>query len=119
MSDTVDIVNRFVKVWNEPDLATRRAQVEALWSPSGVHYVNITEARGHDALVMRVTSAYENVKQNGNRFILGDTPVRLRDAVKFHWHMVPKGGDKVLAVGLEFLIIAPDGRIERDYQYIV
>ena len=39
------------------------------------------------------------------------------DAVKFNLEMVSEEGE-VAAVGLEFLLLAPDGRIERDYQFI-
>jgi hypothetical protein len=39
------------------------------------------------------------------------------DAVKFRWEMVSASGE-VAGVGLEFLVLAGDGRIVRDYQFI-
>ena len=41
----------------------------------------------------------------------------LRNVVKFHWEMVDSDG-AVQAVGLEFLVLGPDGRIRTDYQFI-
>ena len=46
-----------------------------------------------------------------------DDVERLADVVKFHWEMVSAGGE-VAAVGLEFLVLARDGRIRIDYQFI-
>ena len=43
---------------------------------------------------------------------------RLGDVVKFHWEAVAKDGE-VFGVGLNFLVIAADGRIERDYTFVV
>jgi len=43
---------------------------------------------------------------------------RLGDVVKLHWEAVAKDGT-VFAVGLSVLVLAPDGRIERDYTFIV
>jgi hypothetical protein len=41
----------------------------------------------------------------------------LADVVKLRWEMVSREG-KVMAVGLDFLVLAPDGRILRDYVFI-
>jgi len=38
--------------------------------------------------------------------------------VKFNWEMVPADGGETAAVGLEILVLGPDGRIEADYQFI-
>ena len=43
---------------------------------------------------------------------------RLGDVVKLHWEAVATDGT-VFAVGLSFLVLAADGRIERDYTFIV
>jgi hypothetical protein len=39
------------------------------------------------------------------------------DVVKFNWEMVSTDGE-VVGVGLEFLVLGPDGQIRRDYQFI-
>ena len=42
---------------------------------------------------------------------------RVADAVRFTWEMV-SGDGAVAATGLEFLVLAADGRIRLDYQFI-
>ena len=43
---------------------------------------------------------------------------RLGDVVTFHWEAVTGDGE-VSAVGLNVLVLAADGRIERDYTFVV
>jgi hypothetical protein len=120
MDNTNEIVRRFVAVWNETDPAARRSQIQSLWTPDGVHYVKAREARGYDALDVRVTGAHENnVERNGLKFVATGDAERLQDVIKFHWHMTPKDSSEIVAVGLEFLVMSEDGRIVRDYQFIV
>jgi hypothetical protein len=90
---------------------------EAAAAP-GIGLTARLEARGHAALELRATSAYEEfVAPGGFRFRRRDDVERLDDVVKFRWEMVSRSGE-VAGVGLEFLVIAPDGRIQTDYQFI-
>jgi hypothetical protein len=118
--DAQPLADRYVAVWNEPDPAARRRAIAELWVPDGVHYVKDREFRGHAALEERVLDAYDkNVRLAGNRFRAARNPQALRDIVELNWEMVPADGDRVLAVGLEILVLDPEGRILRDYQFIV
>lgn len=134
--DLRDLTDRYAAVWGEPDPERRRAAIRELWSADAVHVLQppqemrqraeglgfdrlVLEAGGHDALEVRVTRAYEEFVAPGT-FVFrsrGDAD-RLHDVVKFHWEMVPRAGGDVAAVGLEILILGPDGRIVRDYQFI-
>jgi hypothetical protein len=72
----------------------------------------------HAALEARATSAHEQFIAPGEfSFRRRDDVQRLADVVKFRWEMVSKDGE-MAGVGLEFLVLAPDGRIRRDYQFI-
>jgi hypothetical protein len=76
------------------------------------------EAVGHAALEARVTSAYEEFIAPGEfSFRRRDDVARLADVVKFRWEMVSEDGE-VAGVGLEVLVLAHDGRIRRDFQFI-
>jgi hypothetical protein len=115
-----EIANRYAAVWNETDAAIRRRQIEELWAPDGVHYVRTLEARGYDALEKRVTGSHEkNVRDAGNHFRAVQNAQVLRNAVTFNWEMTAPDASRVLAVGLEFLLLGEDGRIAADYQFIV
>lgn len=77
------------------------------------------EARGHRALDLRVTRAYEEFVAPGTFvFHLRGNADRLRDVVKFHWEMTSRDGGEAAAIGLEILFLGPDGRIASDYQFL-
>jgi hypothetical protein len=62
---------------------------------------------------------YEHwVGTEGLSFRARDDADRLGEVVKFHWEAVGKDGE-VFAVGLNFLVLAANGRIERDYTFVV
>ncbi|MEU9202185.1 hypothetical protein [Streptomyces sp. NPDC048332] len=134
--DIHHLTDRYVAVWNEPDAERRRVAVRELWSADAVHVLQppqelretaaglgferfVLEARGHDALDFRVTRAYEEFVAPGTFvFRSRSHPVRLHDLVRFNWEMASRDGDAVAGVGLEVLMLGPDGRIVSDYQFI-
>jgi len=120
MNNPQDLADRYAAIWNESDPALRRKGIAELWDPDGAHYVRTLEARGFDALEKRITGAYEkNVRGAGHRFRAMPNAQTLRNAVTFNWEMVSADGRKVLAVGLEFLVLDERGSIVADYQFMV
>ena len=115
-----ELADRYVALWNLTDAGARRDAIASLWVPQGEHYVRTLQAKGYEALQQRVTGSHEkNVRDAGFRFISAGDAQFLHDAVMFHWHMIPAAGGPVAAVGLEFLVLAEDGRIATDYQFIL
>ena len=127
----------YLALWNEPDADRRRRMIAELWTDDGRHVLQppqeireiaarpglamtaILEARGHEQIEARAASVYEHwVGCEGLSFRARDDVERLDDVVKFHWEAVTKHG-AVFAVGLNLLVLAADGRIERDYTFIV
>jgi hypothetical protein len=119
MSNAEAIAQRYIHIWNETDPAARRAQVAALWIEDATHYVRLREVRGHADLETRVATSHQaNVAERNYKFELGDGLEQLRDMIKFNWRMVPGGGGAVAATGLIVLLLAQDGRVRIDYQFI-
>jgi hypothetical protein len=134
--DPVELTERYVALWMEPDAAARRAAVERLWAPDGVHVLQppaehrqaaldlgftdaALEARGHDAIAFRAAAAHREFVTPGTyRFRSRGDADRLRQVVKFTWEMVT-ADDAVAGVGLEILLLDADGRISADHQFIV
>ena len=131
------LAEKYVALWNEPDADRRRGIIAKLWAEDGRHVLQppqeiraiaaqpgiamaaILEARGYEEIEARATSAYEHwVGSEGLSFRGHDDADRLGDVVKLHWDAVAKDGT-VSAVGLSFLVLTADGRIERDYTFIV
>jgi hypothetical protein len=132
-----ELTNTYLALWNEPDADRRRQMIAELWTEDGRHILQppqeirevaaqpgiglraILEARGHAEIEARATSAYEHwVGSEGLSFRGRDDAERLGDVVKFHWEAVAEDGE-LAAVGLSFLVLAADGRISRDYTFVV
>lgn len=79
----------------------------------------IFEARGYEEIEARAASAYEHWGgYEGLSFPGRDDAERLGDVVKLHWEAVAGDGE-LAAVGLSFLVLAADGRIQRDYTFVI
>jgi hypothetical protein len=136
MTGPKELADRYMTLWNEPDAERRRQLVAELWTEDGAHILQppeemreiaarpgigmtaTLEARGHVELAARVTSAYEEwVDRGAFHFRRRDNVERVADVVKFNWEMISTDGD-VAGAGLAVLVLAPDGRIRLDYQFI-
>jgi hypothetical protein len=132
-----ELAEKYLALWNDPDADRRRRMVAELWTEDGRHLLQppqeirgiaaqpgigltaILEARGYQEIEARVASAYAHwVGSEGLSFRGRDDAERLGDVVKFHWEAVAKDGE-LFGVGLNFLVLAADGRIERDYTFVV
>jgi hypothetical protein len=129
------LADLYLALWNEPDADRRRRMIAELWMEDGRHFLQppqeirgiaaqpgigltaILEARGYEEIQARVVSAYEHwVGSEGLTFRRRDAE-RLGDVVKFHWEALDNAGE-TFAVGLHFLVLAADGRIDRDYTFV-
>ena len=131
------LAQQYVALWNEPDAGRRRRMIAALWAEDGRHILQppqeiraiaaqpgiamtaVLAAQGYEEIEARAASVYDHwVASEGLSFRGRDDADRLGDVVKLHWEAVAEDGS-VAAVGLSILVLAPDGRIERDYTFIV
>jgi hypothetical protein len=132
-----ELAEKYLALWNEPDADRRRRMIAELWAENGKHVLQppqeiraiaaqpgigmtaILAAQGYEEIEARATSVYEHwIRSQGFSFRGRDDADRLGDVVKLHWDAVAEDGT-VIAVGLSFLVLATDGRIERDYTFIV
>jgi len=132
-----ELVDRYFALWNESDPERRRELIEGLWAEDGEQILQATdearriaagpgvgtsavfEVRGHAQLEARVASAYEHwIAGLGWSFRSRDDVDRVHDVIKFHWEAVDADGE-VTGVGLNFLVLTADGRIERDYSFVL
>jgi hypothetical protein len=132
-----EFAQKYLALWNEPDADRRRRTIAELWTEDGRHILQppqeiraiaarpglamtaILQARGYQEIEARAASVYEHwVGSEGLTFRGRDDAERLGDVVKFHWEAVAKGGE-LFAVGLVLFVVAADGRIERDYTFVV
>jgi hypothetical protein len=132
-----ELAKTYIALWNEPAADQRRRMIARLGTEGGTHILQppqeirgiaaqpgiamtaILQAQGYEEIEARAASVYEHwVGSEGLSFRGRDDAERLGDVVKFHWEAVAKDGT-VFAVGLSFLVLAANGRMERDYTFIV
>ena len=90
-----------------------RAALGALLWPTGD-----ADGQGYEAIETRAASAYEPGSAPRGSASGGATTPTGSATLKFHWEAVAKDGE-AFGVGLNFLVLAADGRIERDYTFVV
>ncbi|HCT79291.1 MAG TPA: hypothetical protein DGG94_23145 [Micromonosporaceae bacterium] len=132
----MELVNRYIALWNEPDPDLRRRAIEDLWTADGLHILQppqeirdiasklgfpstTLEAQGYAALEFRVTQAYDEFiapGQYGFRLREGSA-IRLRDVVKLEWEMFTHSGGEAVGGGVEVLMLDENDRITSDYQF--
>ena len=132
-----ELADRYVALWNEADPSRRRRMIAGLWTKDGTHILQppeeirevaarpgigmraVLEARGYVEIEARAATAYEEwVGSQELSFRRRADAERLHDVVKFHWEAVANDGE-AFAVGLSFLVLAEDGRVRRDYTFVV
>src|SRR4029453_13629037 len=125
------VAEKYIALWNEPDAGQRRRMIAELWTEDGRHILQppqeireIAAQPGIGLTAILEAQGYEEIEARGGRASdrlagVGGAATRHRggDVVKFHWEAVAKDGT-LFAVGLSFLLLAPDGRIERDYTFV-
>jgi len=112
------LIERYVAQWHESDGTARRRRIEELWSPDAANFTPSLEVRGHDALEARVRASYEKwVRDAGCVFRPRHANLH-HGAVRFAWDMASGRDGKVISIGVEFLLLADDGRICQDFQFI-
>jgi hypothetical protein len=129
------LADRYMALWNEPDADRRWRIIAELWTGDGSQILQplqemreiaaipgiglaaALEARGHRELQARATTSYEHwVGCEGLSFRARADAQRLGDVVKFRWEAVADGS--TAAVGLNVLVFAADGRVQRNYPFV-
>jgi hypothetical protein len=124
MTDIQTFVEDYIAVWNEADAGRRRQLIRTLWQEDAHHLARTLEAVGHAGIEKRVADAYDKwVKEKGNVFRLQGGVDGHHGTIKLRWEMLPanaagRGGDEVISVGFDFLVLGGDGRIRTGYQFI-
>ena len=130
--------DRYLAMWNEPDVDLRSRMVQELWAPDGVQVLvdppqamrDALEAlafpipsvplQGREALSRRIGRAYEMFVAPGEyTFKPRGLPTRLlANLVGFGWGMVRRDDDAVAGGGYEVVSFNVDSLIRLDHMYV-
>ena len=79
MGKSIDLIDRYVALWNERDADVRRKSIAELWVPDGATCHRLLDSRGYDAIEARVAGAYV-FRSRGN-------VAAHHNVVKFDWEI--------------------------------
>jgi hypothetical protein len=106
-----DVVDGYFAMWNESDPNRRRAVTSATWSKDASYIDPLFAADGHDALDAMVNAVHEQFP--GHRFRLTGAVDAHHDRARWGWELAGPDGSPPVAVGVDFAVLAPDGRLQQ------
>jgi len=113
------VVDNLVAVWNERDPEARRARIATLWRPDGAHVNSERAHSGHAAIEAEVTRVYAMCGAKGMAFRCAGRVDGHHGAVRMDWELLAADGSHAGAGGTNLLLLADDGRLQRDVQFDV
>jgi hypothetical protein len=105
------IVEAYFAMWNETDAARRRAAIERAWTPDASYLDPMFAAEGADGLDALVAGVHQQYP--GHRFRLTDPVDAHHDRARWGWEFVGPDGGTPIAAGVDFAMLAPDGRLRQ------
>ncbi len=108
MADTDTLVHNYIEMWNETDPERRRDLVAETVTDDAAYVDPVMEGAGIDGIATMIGAAQSQFP--GHRFTLIAGPEAHHDRVRFTWSLAADGGAPV-AIGVDFVSVAPDGRM--------
>ncbi|HKU94920.1 MAG TPA: nuclear transport factor 2 family protein [Vineibacter sp.] len=108
MSNHVDLVDRYIAIWNETDADRRRALIARTWTENASYLDPLMQSDGHTGIDTMIAGV--QTKFPGHRFSLTGKVDAYQDRVRFSWALAPEGGP-ALVKGTDFAVIE-EGRLQ-------
>jgi hypothetical protein len=110
MNDVKQTVERYIAIWNETDPEQRRNLIARTWSENATYVDPLMKgdgAAGIDAMIAAVQERFP-----GYEFRLISTVDSHNDRVRFNWELTPGNDEPPLVAGVDFGVLAADGRLQ-------
>ena len=104
---TGKVVDGYFAMWNETDPERRREVITATWAPEARYLDPMFGADSHDGLDRMVAAVHQQFP--GHTFRLRGAVDEHHDRVRWAWELA--GPDAVVASGVDFAVLAADGRL--------
>ena len=106
-----EVVDGYFAMWNETDPARRREVIEATWSEDASYVDPMFAADGPDALDEMVAGVHERFP--GHRFRPIGAVDAHNDRARWGWELAGPDDGQPVAAGVDFAVLAPDGRLRQ------
>jgi hypothetical protein len=112
MSDTEQLINRYIDVWNERAADRRAAGLSEIWTADGSYVDPLVSAAGRDQIDAAIDGAQRQFP--GFSFRLTGTVEAHHNLVRFSWELGPDGADgadEAPIAGSDVAVLAADGKL--------
>jgi len=110
MSNSNEVVVRYLAAWNEPEAKRRRELVAKAWTDDGSYVDAAREGHGHDSLDAMIATAQGHFP--GYRLRLASGIETHHDYLRFSWVAGGAAEAPLYIKGTDFVVVAGDGRIK-------
>ncbi|MCD6031937.1 MAG: uncharacterized protein K0S78_4119 [Thermomicrobiales bacterium] len=116
MADVCPVIERYIEIWNERDLARRRALLAETWSEDAIYVDPLVIAEGHDAIDATVAAAQAQFP--GFIFRLAGPVDAHHQLARFTWELAPGADADAIVVGFDVAVLAEDGRLQAVHGFL-
>lgn len=109
MTDFEQVVDNYIKVWNETDAGKRRDLIARTWTDDASYVDPLMRGDGPggiDVMVQQVQQQFPD-----HKFRLTSKVDSHNDRVRFGWALLAAEDQPPLVAGIDFGIVAEDGRL--------
>jgi hypothetical protein len=105
----VELVDRYIAMWNETDAARRRSLIAAIWADGASYLDPVLSGEGREGIDAMVKVVHE--KYPGHRFKRISNINAHHDRAQFSWELGSEQGP-VLVKGIDFATLSTEGRLK-------
>lgn len=109
MSDTEQLINRYIEVWNERGADRRAACLSEIWAADGSYVDPLVSAAGRD----QIDAAIEGAQRQFPDFVFRLTGAveAHHNLVRFSWELGPVDAVEAPVAGSDVAVLDDDGRL--------
>ena len=105
----VELVDRYIAMWNETDAGRRRGLIAKIWADGASYLDPMLSGEGLDGIDAMVKAVHE--KYAGHRFKRTSDVNVHHDRALFSWELGPEGGP-ALVKGVDFATLSNEGGLK-------
>jgi SnoaL-like domain len=104
----VELVDRYIAIWNETDSEARRNLIAWTYTEDGRYLDPVLQGEGRDGIDAMVKAVHARFP--GHRFTRTSDVDAHHDRARFAWELGPAGGP-ALVKGIDFATLSDDGKL--------